>query len=115
MEKGHTQMQCDTMHARIESHMEETDLFLPSQWVAAMKTAKTSKPRYIVNTLTQEDLFDFIPLAALQTWRKIKTSLIREIVINYEEPGTIRYKRKFDGEESIVQQIFARRPGRPDL
>lgn len=113
LEKGHTQMQCDTMHSRIESHMEETDVYHPKQWITAMKTAKLSKPRYIVKEMTQEELLDFAPLAEFQTWTKVKTSLIREVIINGEEPGKISIRRKFDEEEIIFQDIVKRRPGRP--
>ncbi|KAK3928221.1 DNA polymerase III subunit delta [Frankliniella fusca] len=112
LEPGHTQMQCDAMHARIETHMKNTDVFSPSQWIAAMKTAKVNKPKYIVKEMSQEELFDFTDLASYQEWSKLKTSEFREVVIIGNEPGFISFKTHFD-KESIAKQIIKPKRGRP--
>ncbi|KAE8747073.1 hypothetical protein FOCC_FOCC006211 [Frankliniella occidentalis] len=112
LEAGHTQMQCDAMHARIELFMKNTDVFVPSQWITAMKMAKVKNPKYIVKEMSQEDLFDFAPLAAHQDWENVRTSLFREVVVDGKDPGLIKYKTHFD-RESVTKQIILPKRGRP--
>ncbi|KAJ1519242.1 hypothetical protein ONE63_011524 [Megalurothrips usitatus] len=112
LETGHTQMQCDAMHARIENHMKNTDVHHPSQWIVGMKMAKIQEPKYIVKEMLQEELFDFSPLVSYQSWQNIRTSTIREIVFCGSEPGKVYFKTLFD-ENAVFAQVLYPRPGRP--
>ncbi|KAK3929130.1 hypothetical protein KUF71_002851 [Frankliniella fusca] len=93
LESGHTLLQCDSMHARIENSMKNEDVFSPSQWVTAMKMAKVNNPKYIVKVMEQEELYDFTPLASFQSWDKIKTSQIREEELTLTETQIMKPKR----------------------
>ncbi|KAK3908284.1 LOW QUALITY PROTEIN: UPF0173 metal-dependent hydrolase [Frankliniella fusca] len=74
--------------------------------------AKVNNPKYIVKVMEHEELYDFTPLASFQSWDKIKTSQIREVIILGEEPGKIKYKFLFE-EELTETQIMKPKRGRP--
>ncbi|KAL1005027.1 hypothetical protein UPYG_G00053610 [Umbra pygmaea] len=58
LEKGHTQMECDSVHSVIERHLKNQDIYVPAEYVALMKRAR-SKPnpydvRYVDHTFFQD-------------------------------------------------------------
>ncbi|KAE8737665.1 hypothetical protein FOCC_FOCC016869 [Frankliniella occidentalis] len=112
LEVGHTHMEVDSVHATIESSVKNTDIFVPSQWYAAMRMAKKKPPAYEVKEITQNEIFDFAPLASYQSWEKLKTSQFKEIIIDGAKPGIIKYKTEYD-QESISFNIFKKTSGRP--
>lgn len=57
-EKGHTQMECDSVHSVIERRLRNQEIHVPADYVALMKTAR-SKPhpyevRYVDHTFFQD-------------------------------------------------------------
>lgn len=113
LEVGHTHMEVDSVHASIERVAKTRDIFVPSQWYALMKIAKVKKPLYDVKEMKQEEIFDFWPLAKHQTWEKVRTSRIREVVIYGAEPGKVRYKFDLEKDAKVVPTIIKQEPGRP--
>lgn len=39
LEKGHTQMECDSIHSVIERRLRDQDVYLPAEYVNLMKRA----------------------------------------------------------------------------
>ena len=58
LEAGHTQMECDSMHAAIEYAKRKTNVFIPSQWDTIIHMTRRSN-LYIVLLLKYWDFIDF--------------------------------------------------------
>ena len=56
LEKGHTQMECDSMHSVIESRKKNKDIFVPAQYVQLIQDsrAKPYKVKYIDHTFFKD-------------------------------------------------------------
>lgn len=113
LEVGHTHMEVDSVHARIENSTKYTDIYVPNQWYAAIRAAKKNRPHYEVIELGQDMIFDFAAVAKFQTWDKVKTSTFREIVLDNEKPGKVMYKTSFEQVEPFSANIIKKGPGRP--
>lgn len=113
LEVGHTHMEVDSVHARIENSVKHTDIFVPSQWFTAIRVAKKVRPHYEVIEVNQDMVFNFAAVAQLQTWERLKTSTFREIVLDHERPGKAIYKTSFQQDEPTTADIFKKCPGRP--
>jgi len=46
--RGHTQMECDSVHASIESKARRIDIYTPMEWETVMKTARVQKPFKVI-------------------------------------------------------------------
>ncbi|KAJ1518929.1 hypothetical protein ONE63_011464 [Megalurothrips usitatus] len=113
LEKGHTQMECDSVHARIEKKTKKLDIFTPNEWYGHMKTAKAQKPPYQVNKLNQKQIFSFRKLSDDHFhWVKVPVSKIREIKIECSSPGTASHSVSWDEPEQKVN-IMVKKAGRP--
>ena len=58
LEKGHTQMKCDSMHSVIERKIRGKDIYLPSSYATLCRDACRRKP-YEVQYLHHDDFSDF--------------------------------------------------------
>lgn len=112
LEKGHTQMEVDSVHARIENKTRKLDIFVPTQWLGYIKSAKVKSPTYQVKHVKQEMIFSYKDLARHFNWSKIPISKLREITFDSTNPGRIMYKLDFDGPEISVD-ILNKKTGRP--
>ena len=116
LETGHTQMECDSMHAAIEYAKKKTSIFIPSQWDTVIHMARRNNP-YIVIPMKHWDILDFKTLQKnyyknVETnkkgdrvrWRDIKQLQFRKAV-----PDTIFYRYKFDDPfEEIICKVPTR-------
>ena len=57
LESGHSQMECDSMHACIEGAKKETSVFVPSQWNTVVTMARKKKP-FVVIPMKYTDVYD---------------------------------------------------------
>ncbi|KAK3933057.1 Homoserine kinase [Frankliniella fusca] len=113
LQKGHTQMECDSVHARIEKKTRSTDIFTPKEWYGFIRTAKVKRPMYTVIEVTQENILNFKDIAKSQfLWEKVPISKVHEIVIDPATPGTITYKKKLS-DQGISCYVQSKKPGRP--
>ena len=99
LEKGHTHMEVDSIHALIERTSKNIEIFTPSQWYAVMKAAKKTNPRYKVVEMDQKDFKNFEQVADHQKWTKVKVSKVRDITI---EKNNVAAKYNYDD----VAQLF---------
>jgi hypothetical protein len=58
LERGHTQMECDSMHSKIEKRLKHIDITLPSGYMTACRQARTTNP-YHVEMLTHRYFLNF--------------------------------------------------------
>lgn len=113
LEKGHTQMECDSVHARIEKKGKKKVVMVPSEWYGIMKTAKVKKPAYKVNEKKNNEIFTFRGLAETYfQWSKVPLSKVREIKISGENPGIVKFRVSWEEEERTAN-ILITRVGRP--
>jgi hypothetical protein len=48
LESGHTQMECDSMHAAIEFAKKKNEIFVPQQWATVIRMDRRKDPYMIV-------------------------------------------------------------------
>ncbi|KAE8739577.1 hypothetical protein FOCC_FOCC014920 [Frankliniella occidentalis] len=113
LEKGHTQMECDSVHAQIERKTRHIDIFTPAQWYGYIKSAKVQKPQYIVKELDQEIILSFKDAAQHLSWAKVPISKIKEITIVNSSPDVVAYKLQFNSDCKVVKILPQNKRGRP--
>ncbi|KAK3910145.1 putative ATP-dependent RNA helicase DHX34 [Frankliniella fusca] len=111
LEKGHTQNECDSVHARIEKKIKKEEIFVPSQYYGAMKTAKVKKPAYQVYEMQSSDIYSFRELAKFMKWSSIPVTKVREMNIG-PVPGVVKYRLQWD-EPLVEVNILCKKVGRP--
>ncbi|CAH2091941.1 unnamed protein product [Euphydryas editha] len=102
LEKGHTQMECDSVHSVIEIKLKNTDIHLPIQYVTLTKDAKKKNPKYEAKYLSFDFFKNFTQLQRYQSIRPGKKTgdpTVTDIrQLNYETVGKIKYKLSFSDE-----------------
>ena len=59
LEKGHTQMECDSVHSVIERHLRNQDIYVLAEYVALMKRARSKPSPYQVRYVDHNFFQDF--------------------------------------------------------
>lgn len=62
LERGHTQMECDSIHAVIENRLKNRVIHLPSDYIAATKEARQNPRPYDVKYLSFDFFSDMLPI-----------------------------------------------------
>ena len=109
LEKGHTHMEVDNMHALIERTTKDLDVFTPSQWYALMRAAKKTGKKYVVTEADQNLFKNFKPAAEHHNWSKAKVSKIRELQV-CKNKALVKYNYDDDAEELSILPVKAARP-----
>lgn len=102
LEKGHTQMECDSVHSVIERKLKKTDYYLPSQLSQLTKEAR-SHPFPYISKLLQFDFFSDYSNKKLMFYESIRPGniasdpVVTELrVIQYCPSGIILYKINYN-------------------
>lgn len=110
--KGHTQMECDSVHSSIETKLKNRDIFLPSQYSTITKEARKRPFLYRSKFLTYEFFKDFSQKETL-AYDSIRPGVVKsDPKVNdikslcYNPNRTIDYKLDFKSE----YQPLPRRP-----
>ena len=94
LESGHTQMECDSMHASIETAKKNVKVSIPDQWNTVIECARPKQP-YVIQGLQYRDVLDFKHVAATSL-RNTKTDVSGQRV-NWLKVKWLRYiKREED-------------------
>lgn len=111
--KGHTQMECDNVHARIEKKTKKLDIYTPSQWYGSIRTAKVKKPQYIVKEVNKDiDILTFRPLDEYFSWNKVPIMKLRSLTVDFNDPQNVSCQNECDGPVTKYS-ILKRKVGRP--
>ncbi|XP_034252976.1 uncharacterized protein LOC117652289 [Thrips palmi] len=108
LETGHTQMEADSIHARIEKVTDKEDIYDFDTWVEWIESAKEELPMYTVHKLTKGKIFSFASLVDKQNWDKDLTrkavtwKKVREFHVNGQEGNLVRLKYDFDAESYVT-------------
>lgn len=110
LESGHTQMECDSMHAAIEHAKRRTAIYIPSQWDTVVHMARKKKPYTVVplrfnqfydlHKLTKENYGNFKVATdgARVNWTKIK-------VLRFEKNAENEIQFKYSYNEEAFSKI----------
>ncbi|KAK3931959.1 Anoctamin-5 [Frankliniella fusca] len=112
LEKGHTQMECDSIHALIERKTKNIDIFTPAQWYGNIRSAKVQQPAYVVREVEQKDVFSFKTIANYFQWSKVPISKVCEVKFDCSLPEFISYKLQFEAVSSTCR-VIPQKKGRP--
>lgn len=117
LETGHTQMEVDSIHARIERATEKEDIYDFDTWVEYIEKAKEELPMYRVKLLYKTNIFSFVSLVEKQNWDKdlqrkpITIKKIKELYVDGREGNLIRMKYDYDSVSYVT--LSPNQPGRP--
>ena len=107
LEKGHTQMECDSVHSVIERKKKNRDIFTPAQFVQIIEEARVKQP-YKVHYLSHDFFKDY---SSLQLYRSIRpgTKVGDPTVcdlrcLKYTSEGEIMYNVRHAGDWSVLPQ-----------
>lgn len=58
-ERGHSQMEGDSVHAAIENSTKRLEMYSPDDWILGIKNAKQTTPKYAVHEIKHSMILDF--------------------------------------------------------
>lgn len=96
LEKGHTQMECDSMHSTIERYLKGRNINVPADIVAACKYARKYPKPYNVDYLNHTNFKNFGAIKLVKSIRpgfKVGDPTVNDIrALRYNINGKIEYK-----------------------
>jgi hypothetical protein len=102
LEKGHTQMECDSVHATIERHKKRRNINTPAQFVEVIEHARIGHP-YRVKYLSHEFFKDYNKLhmySSIRPGRKIGDPTVCDLrAVRYLPNGRISWKLDHSDDE----------------
>lgn len=119
-EVGHSQNEGDAMHALIERRKKYRVIYVPQQWVALIRCAKSTGSPYVVKEANQNDILDYKQLLSFyKNWDrdinnvKVTWSKIMHIKFIGSLPNiiTFQYDSLSDTEMSINIALVSVRSG----
>lgn len=104
LEKGHTEMECDSVHATIQRHYKNTEIYLPSQFIVHSIAAREEPFPYRAKALDYTFFKDFtgedtIIYNNIRPGKRPGDPTVADLRwIEYNENGTILYKLNYEDE-----------------
>ena len=100
LERGHTQMEVDSVHARIERKLKHVDIYQPVDYVQLIQAARINPKPYEVQYLSFDYYLDFERYeGAVKTLKPGKEANVNNIcALKYSPDGSICYKLQFADE-----------------
>ena len=119
LESGHTQMECDSMHAAIEHAKRKTNIYIPSQWDTIIHMARRKNP-YMEVPLRFKDFIDFKKMQkefyknfdTNTAGEKVKWREIKHLQFRKNNPENIYYKYDFSETEFQIIRCKSNTRGR---
>ena len=102
LERGHTQMECDSIHSVIERSMKNKAIYVPQQYIELIERARKDPP-YKVNYLDFTFFKDFSKVGRYLSIRPgtgVGAATVSDIrLLKYTDDGAIHYKTDYDAPE----------------
>ena len=106
MEKGHSQMECDSVHSTIERSFKHQNVYAPSDYYVFVRSARRQGTPYRVNVLETADIKNFKATAKSLVRNRSKDdagNTVRWLSIKWfryepSESGSILFKYEYDDE-----------------
>lgn len=106
LEKGHTQMECDSMHATIERYLRQRDIHVPADYVEVCKNARKHPRPYKVTYLEHSFFKQYtkpIMYKSIRPGLKKGDAKVTDIrCLKYSDDGKIYYKLNFEDEFKLL-------------
>ena len=114
LEKGHTQMKCDSMHSGIQRKFKDKEFYLPSSILTYCKQAKGS-PSYHSKYWNHDEFLDFSKInlySSIRPGKKKGDPVVADLrALRYDPDGKIYYKvNHSDGEWIPLAQPARKSP-----
>lgn len=113
LEKGHTQMECDSMHSTIERKISGRVINVPADYVNLLKTARKNPRPYDVQYLNHAYFKNFSKINffnSIRPGRKTGDPTVQDIrALKYNSDGSIEYKIRHSDEFQILPVRFNRK------
>ncbi|XP_070182460.1 uncharacterized protein [Littorina saxatilis] len=123
LESGHSQMECDSMHAAIERASHGVKVHLPRDWITVAGCARKSGDPYTVISLDHESFHNFKEVCR-NTMRNTKTNIngqrvnwlkIKWLRVTKGDGDTIFYKYRMGEPFQLLKIKGTSRRGRPQV
>lgn len=105
--KGHTQMECDSVHANIERKLKNRKIFLPSDYIRACEQSRTSTEKYVTKLVNHTFFSNFNKnhvYSSIRPGRKTGDPTVTDVrALKYSEQK-IFFKLNFDSEYEELPQ-----------
>lgn len=110
-ETGHTEMECDSIHSKIEKKSKFVPVYVPEGWAQLIRDARINPKPFDVINLMFNDFFDFKSYAISKMKLNIPWRSVCWLHYAKDEPLTIFFKTSFK-ERSFLEQKLKRNKGR---
>ncbi|KAB0793756.1 hypothetical protein PPYR_13376 [Photinus pyralis] len=106
LEKGHTQMECDSMHSTIERKLRRRTINVPADYVSLCKLARKNPKPYHVSYLDHTFFKDYSKLNLIKSIRpgyKVGDPTVNNLrALKYNSDGQIEFKIKHSEEYEVM-------------
>ncbi|XP_039286246.1 uncharacterized protein LOC120351823 [Nilaparvata lugens] len=112
LERGHTQMECDSVHANIEQKLKDSDIYLPSDYLKATLEARKNPFPYEARWVEYNEFNDYSRKES-QVYNSIRPGMnfnVTDIRALQYSKGKIMYKVSFDSDWLVLPQRQLRDP-----
>lgn len=82
------------MHSVIERAATRKDIFTVDEWCDLMRSAKVNEPKYNVNQISQNQIFNFVPLVDKKSWKKIQVTKLTMVQVTPD--GQLVYCKNYE-------------------
>lgn len=106
--KGHSQMECDSVHSTIERRMKNRDIYSPSNYAEIIKEARQKKSQYQVKYINHQFFQDYSQIkyySSIRPGKRVGDSTVNDLrALKYCPAGNIQYKLDFDEDWKSLPQ-----------
>ena len=110
LETGHTQMECDSVHAAIEHAKKATSIYVPSQWDTVITMSRKSMP-YVVIPLKYDNILDIKAFGCKKNYKidssgnKIQWRKVKWLQFRKNDPDSVYIKYDFKRSTEFAEVI----------
>lgn len=110
LEKGHTQMECDSVHALIEKKLKYRIIQLPSEYISVIREARSKPKPFDVCYLTHDQFINFDDKSSfiynsIRPGRNVNDPTVTDLrALMYTPEGKLFYKINFDDDYKELPQ-----------
>lgn len=109
-EPGHSEMECDSIHSKIEKKSKHVPVYVPEGWAQIIRMARHNPFPFVVKKMTYDEFLNFNLLSStLKTipWRQVCCLEYRKT-----NPFSVYFKKEFDQDFTEVTFKTKGRPGK---
>lgn len=104
-ETGHSHMECDSVHAKIEKSARNVSVYTTNEWETIIKTARKKPMPFQTEILFYDDFYDF-KASVLPQLSKVPWMKVCWLQYNKQTPFIVKYKTCFSDIEFQTREII---------